>query len=221
MPARSRSRRVTRSRKSYRGGFAGLGGVIHQLSVPLTLLTANHHVGKKRHTKKRHSKKHHSKKHHSKKHHSKKRHRKMRGGTRRRAKGGMGFGVLDSREAKFIKLTRQAIVELKKLTTPPVNLKPFLDKLSEIDAPPIGRDFDGGLIPRNRNKYWNNRDSYNEMTKNIDELVDTINNSPDGIWDNTTTRVDTYKRVMAFTVSWPKQPSMRNYIYFGKHKKYM
>ena len=40
------------SRLNLKGGFMG---VISQLSVPLTLMTINHRVGKKRHTK-RHNK---------------------------------------------------------------------------------------------------------------------------------------------------------------------
>ena len=40
------------SRLNLKGGFMG---VISQLSVPLTLMTINHRVGKKRHTK-RHTK---------------------------------------------------------------------------------------------------------------------------------------------------------------------
>ena len=42
------------SRLNLKGGFMG---VISQLSVPLTLMTINHRVGKKRHTK-RHTKRH-------------------------------------------------------------------------------------------------------------------------------------------------------------------
>jgi hypothetical protein len=126
------------------GGFAGLGSVIHQLSVPFTLIAANHHVGKKHHAKKHHTKKHHTKKHHTKKHH-----RKMRGGTRRRAKGGMGFGdyankmrdhankmrdKLDSRENKFIKKMGEAteIVNNQSVPFPKGSKNPFQLKVKEV-----------------------------------------------------------------------------------------
>ena len=137
MPTRSRSRRGSRTRKSHRGGFAGLGGVLSQLSVPLTLMAASHHVGKKHH-----SKKHHGEKHHSEKHHSKKHHRKMRGGTRRRAKGGMSFGnmgnmlksKLDTKENKFIKKMGEAtvIVNNQSVPFPKGDKNPFQLKIKEV-----------------------------------------------------------------------------------------
>ncbi len=142
MPTRSRSRRTTRSRKSHKGGFAGLGGVLSQLSVPFTLIAANHHVGKRHHTKKHHTKKHHTKKRHTKKRHSKKHHRKMRGGTRRRAKGGMSFGKmrnmlkskLDTKENKFIKKMGEAtvIVNNQSVPFPKGDKNPFQLKIKEV-----------------------------------------------------------------------------------------
>ena len=151
--------------------------------------------------------------------------RKSRKG-RKHVKGGLSLGVLDSKENKFINLTNQANTLLKNLTIQAsngqsVNLKPFLDKLSEIDAP------NTGLIPRNKSQFWTtDPQKWTQMTNSIDGLVDTIVAAPAGLWTNNATpnsptSKDIYERVMKYTNRWPKTPSMRNYSYFGKHKRYV
>ena len=189
MPARSRSRRTNRSRKSHRGGFAGLGGVIHQLSVPLTLFAANHHVGKKRHGKMHGgtSRKGTRRSKHSRKGTRRSKHSRKR--TRRRAKGGMGFGdfgskMLDhankmrdknpfSRENKFIKKMGEAteIVNKQSVPFPRGNKSPFQLKIKEV-ADLVARN--AGPKDKDYAMVWkrDRRDDIKKVVEKFEEAMD-------------------------------------------------